>query len=97
VGIARQRQAIVDGLRESVLAFSNNVPRTTPKKVMDMVLVTQYFDTMKEIDTSSKNSTVFIPHGPGFMNNTNVIRTSNIKTQLHMQIKITHNMLIVFD
>ncbi len=64
VGVARQRQAIVDGLRESVLAFSDNVPRTTPKEVMDMVLVTQYFDTMKEIDTSSKNSTVF-PHGLG--------------------------------
>jgi hypothetical protein len=32
---------------------------------MDMVLVTQYFDTMKEIGASSRNSTVFIPHGPG--------------------------------
>ncbi len=67
VGVARQRQAIVDGLRESVLAFSDNVPGTTPKEIMDMVLVTQYFDTMKEIDASSKNSTVFIPHGPGAM------------------------------
>ena len=65
VGIARQRQAIVDGLRESVLAFSDNVPGTSPKEVMDMVLVTQYFDTMKEIGAHSKNSTVFIPHGPG--------------------------------
>jgi hypothetical protein len=65
VGVARQCQAIVDGLRESVLAFSNNVPGTTPKEVMDMVLVTQYFDTMKQIGTSSRNSMVFIPHGPG--------------------------------
>ncbi|CAM6036860.1 unnamed protein product [Sphagnum compactum] len=65
VGIARQRQAIVDGLRESVLAFSDNVPGTSPKEVMDMVLVTQYFDTMKEIGANSRNSTVFIPHGPG--------------------------------
>jgi ABC-type microcin C transport system duplicated ATPase subunit YejF len=32
---------------------------------MDMVLVTQYFDIMKEISASSRNSTVFIPHGPG--------------------------------
>ncbi|KAH9547897.1 hypothetical protein CY35_11G059500 [Sphagnum magellanicum] len=65
VGVARQRQAIVDGLRESVLTFSDNVPGTTPKEVMDMVLVTQYFDTMKKIGASSRNSTVFIPHGPG--------------------------------
>lgn len=67
LGIARQRQAIVDGLRESVLAFSDNVPGTSAKDVMDMILVTQYFDTMKEIGASSKSSTVFIPHGPGLV------------------------------
>lgn len=65
VGIARQRQAIVDGLRDSVLGFSVNVPGTTPKDVLDMVLITQYFDTMKEIGASSKSTAVFIPHGPG--------------------------------
>ncbi|KAK1282653.1 Hypersensitive-induced response protein 1 [Acorus calamus] len=65
LGIARQRQAIVDGLRDSVLGFSVNVPGTTAKDVMDMVLVTQYFDTMKEIGATSKSSAVFIPHGPG--------------------------------
>lgn len=65
LGIARQRQAIVDGLRDSVLAFAENVPGTTSKDVMDMVLVTQYFDTMKEIGASSKTNSVFIPHGPG--------------------------------
>ncbi|MED6217697.1 Hypersensitive-induced response protein-like protein 2 [Stylosanthes scabra] len=65
LGIAPQRQAIVDGLRDSVLAFSENVPGTTTKDIMDMVLATQYFDTMKEIGASSKSSAVFIPHGPG--------------------------------
>lgn len=65
LGIARQRQAIVDGLRDSVLGFSVNVPGTTAKDVMDMVLVTQYFDTMKEIGAASKSTSVFIPHGPG--------------------------------
>ncbi|XXG76804.1 hypothetical protein AAC387_Pa08g1087 [Persea americana] len=65
LGVARQRQAIVDGLRDSVLEFSANVRETTAKDVMDMVLVTQYFDTMKEIGASSKSSAVFIPHGPG--------------------------------
>ncbi|CAN4090680.1 unnamed protein product [Withania somnifera] len=65
LGVARQRQAIVDGLRDSVLGFSINVPGTTAKDVLDMVLITQYFDTMKEIGASSKSSAVFIPHGPG--------------------------------
>lgn len=67
-GIARQRQAIVDGLRESVLGFSQEVPGTTPRDVMDMVMITQYFDTMKDIGAHSKSSTVFIPHGPGAVN-----------------------------
>ena len=65
LGVARQRQAIVDGLRDSVLAFSENVPGTTSKDIMDMVLMTQYFDTMKDIGASSKSNAVFIPHGPG--------------------------------
>ncbi|KAI3997418.1 hypothetical protein MKX01_017788 [Papaver californicum] len=65
LGIARHRQAIVDGLRDSVIGFSVDVPGTSAKDVMDMVLVTQYFDTMKEIGASSKSSAMCIPHGPG--------------------------------
>ncbi|KAD4586685.1 hypothetical protein E3N88_24286 [Mikania micrantha] len=65
LGVARQRQAIVDGLRDSVLAFSENVPGTSAKDVLDMVLLTQYFDTMKDIGAASKSNAVFLPHGPG--------------------------------
>jgi regulator of protease activity HflC (stomatin/prohibitin superfamily) len=65
LGIARQRQAIVDGLRDSVLGFSGNVSGTSAKDVMDLVLVTQYFDMMKEIGAASKSSAVFLPHCPG--------------------------------
>ncbi|KAL0009181.1 hypothetical protein SO802_010683 [Lithocarpus litseifolius] len=32
---------------------------------MDMVLVTQYFITMKEIGALSESNSVFITHGPG--------------------------------
>uniref|UniRef100_A0A0C9S651 TSA: Wollemia nobilis Ref_Wollemi_Transcript_15524_1472 transcribed RNA sequence n=1 Tax=Wollemia nobilis TaxID=56998 RepID=A0A0C9S651_9CONI len=65
VGVARQRQAITDGLRENVLEFSHKVPGTSTKDVMDLVMMTQYFDTIKDVGASSKNTTVFIPHGPG--------------------------------
>ncbi|CAH8258959.1 unnamed protein product [Arabidopsis lyrata] len=65
LGIARQRQAIVDGLRDSVLGFAGNVPGTSAKDVLDMVMMTQYFDTMRDIGATSKASAVFIPHGPG--------------------------------
>ncbi|XP_059666898.1 hypersensitive-induced response protein 4 [Cornus florida] len=65
VGVARQRQAITDGLRENILNFSDKVEGTSAKEVMDLILITQYFDTIKDLGNSSKNTTVFLPHGPG--------------------------------
>lgn len=64
LGIARQRQAITEGLKDSVLGFSSQVPGTSSKQVMEMVLIAQYFDTLKEIGASSKSASVFIPHEP---------------------------------
>ncbi|OWM75673.1 hypersensitive-induced response protein 4 [Punica granatum] len=65
VGVAKQRQAITDGLRENILNFSHKVEGTSAKEVMDLIMVTQYFDTMKDLGSASKNTTIFIPHGPG--------------------------------
>lgn len=65
IGVARQRKAITDGLRENILNFSDKVEGTSSKEVMDLIMVTQYFDTIKDLGNSSKNTTVFIPHGPG--------------------------------
>ncbi|KAI3517593.1 hypothetical protein L1887_16808 [Cichorium endivia] len=65
VGVARQRQAITDGLRENILNFSHKVEGASAKEVMDLIMITQYFDTIKDLGNSSKNTTVFIPHGPG--------------------------------
>ncbi len=64
-GIADQRQAIVAGLRDSVDEFRKSVPGTTAKDVMNLVLMTQYFDMLKEIGASSRSNTILIPHSPG--------------------------------
>ena len=64
-GIADQRKAIVDGLRESVAEFEKTVPGATAQDVMQLVLMTQYFDTLKEIGASSQTNTILIPHSPG--------------------------------
>lgn len=64
-GIADQRRAIVDGLRESVAEFEKAVPGATAQDVMQLVLMTQYFDTLKEIGASSQTNTILIPHSPG--------------------------------
>lgn len=63
-GIARQRQAIVAGLRDSVLQFSNDVDGITNKEVMEMMMITQYFDTLKDVGTTGRSSAVFLPHQP---------------------------------
>jgi regulator of protease activity HflC (stomatin/prohibitin superfamily) len=65
-GIADQRLAIVQGLRESVEDFQGNVPGTTAHDVMNLVLMTQYFDTLKDVGEKSNNS-ILIPHSPGGM------------------------------
>jgi len=63
-GIANQRKAIIEGLKQSVEAFSAAVEGTTPRDVMMLVLVTQYLDTMKEIGTQDKSNTIFVSHSP---------------------------------
>jgi regulator of protease activity HflC (stomatin/prohibitin superfamily) len=64
-GIANQRKAIIDGLRESVETFTQAVPGSRPEDVMMLVVMTQYLDTMKEIGASSRSNTILIPHTPG--------------------------------
>jgi regulator of protease activity HflC (stomatin/prohibitin superfamily) len=64
-GVARQRQAIVSGLKESVLQFNDSVVGTSPADVMQLMMVTQYLDMLKEVGTKQGASTIFIPHAPG--------------------------------
>lgn len=61
VGVARQRKAIVDGLRDSISQFSGNVKGSTPKDVIDLLLLTQYFDMLKEVGTQRGTRAVFLP------------------------------------
>jgi regulator of protease activity HflC (stomatin/prohibitin superfamily) len=64
-GIAGQRQAIIEGLGESVDEFVKQIPGVSPSRVMDMVLMIQYIDTLKEISGGSKSNVIFVPHTPG--------------------------------
>jgi regulator of protease activity HflC (stomatin/prohibitin superfamily) len=66
-GIANQRKAIINGLKDSVEAFSQAVEGSSPKDVMMLVLVTQYLDTIKEIGAQDKSNTLFMSHSPAAM------------------------------
>jgi regulator of protease activity HflC (stomatin/prohibitin superfamily) len=63
-GIANQRKAIIEGLKDSVETFSKAVEGSTPKDVMMLVLITQYLDTMKEIGANDKSNTILMSHSP---------------------------------
>ena len=63
-GIANQRKAIIEGLQLSVEQFQKAVEGATSKEVMQLVLVTQYFDTLKSIGENDKTNTLFLSHSP---------------------------------
>jgi len=61
-GIAKQRSAIVDGLRASVGGESDK--QLSSERISELLLITQYFETLKDIGASSRSTAVFIPHSP---------------------------------
>jgi len=64
LGVARQRKAIVQGLQESVSQFTDEVG-THPKDVMDILLLSQYFDTLNVVGANS----LFLEHEPAVVGN----------------------------
>lgn len=63
-GIADQRKAIVEGLKDSIGEFQQTIPGTSASDVMNLVLVTQYYDALKEIGANNKSSTLLLPSTP---------------------------------
>jgi regulator of protease activity HflC (stomatin/prohibitin superfamily) len=63
-GIANQRKAIIEGLQNSIEQFRKVVGTTSAAEVMQLVLVTQYFDTLKSIGENDKTNTLFLSHSP---------------------------------
>src|SRR6204780_68955 len=64
-GIANQRKAIIEGLQVSIEQFQKVVEGASAKEVMQLVMVTQYFDRLKSIGESDKTNTLFLAHSPG--------------------------------
>ena len=63
-GIAKQRIAIVAGLRESVKDASDALG-VDPQAVMTLVLMTQYYDMLTDVGKTSRTNTIMLPHSPG--------------------------------
>ena len=64
VGIARQRQAIIQGLQDSMTTFSGKMHDVSGKDVMQLMLMTQYMDTLRDIGNNGNSNTLFVHHSP---------------------------------
>merc|ERR1711904_678030 len=63
-GVARQRTAIVEGLKHAVGGGDSMDPKT----VQELLLITQYFDTLERL-SAGQATTVFMPHSVGNLAN----------------------------
>merc|ERR1712151_73570 len=61
VGVAKQRKAIVDGLRTSIVDFSAGIDKASTKDVMDLLLLSQYFDCIRDVGSANHCKTTFVP------------------------------------
>ncbi|KAH9600970.1 Band 7 domain [Trypanosoma melophagium] len=59
-GLAEQRKAIVAGLRKSVELMQQNVQGLNHDDVLNLLLMNQYYDTMKSVAEGSKSNLLFI-------------------------------------
>ncbi len=66
-GVAEQRLAIIKGFADSVEDFSKTLQGVSPIEIMQFVLLTQHYDTIKEI--GEKNSSIIVPYSPGNLQN----------------------------
>ncbi len=65
-GIAAQRKAIVDGLVSQYEALRD---AGIGSEAQEMLLLTQYFDTLQEVAKASNTQTLMLPSNPGGVNN----------------------------
>lgn len=66
-GTANQRKAIMEGYQSSVEEFQKHVTGVPATEIMQMLLLTQYFDTLKEFGTSTSTKVLLVPHSPAAM------------------------------
>ena len=63
-GMAGQRKAIINGFKDSITGFKKEIDGTNTHDVMSLILMAQYFDTLKDIGAHSETNTILMPHTP---------------------------------
>jgi regulator of protease activity HflC (stomatin/prohibitin superfamily) len=87
-GMAGQRRAIMEGLRESLDEFQKQIGDSSPRDAMTLIMMAQYFDTIKDLGIHGNQNTILIPHSPSSMHDLfdqmrNAIITGNKVSETH--------------
>lgn len=77
LGVARQRKAIVHGLQASISEFENDVDGVTSKDVMDILVLTQYFDTLSAVGANN----LILEHEPASVTSLQAQVNKTLKTR----------------
>jgi regulator of protease activity HflC (stomatin/prohibitin superfamily) len=91
-GVAEQRLAIIQGFADSVEDFSKTLSDVSPVEIMQFVLLTQHYDTIKDI--GEKNSSILVPYSPGSLQTLQeqILEGSALSNELNkMKINQTNN------
>jgi len=68
-GVAKQRAAIIEGFKTSIGDLKEVTGSDVKTQdVMNMVMMVQYFDALRDIGTTGQNNAILIPYGPGGSN-----------------------------
>ena len=68
-GVAEQRAAIIEGFKASIGDLKEVTGSDVKTQdVMNMVMMVQYFDALRDIGTTGENNAVLIPYGAGGSN-----------------------------
>ncbi|MBI21240.1 MAG: SPFH domain-containing protein [Chloroflexi bacterium] len=68
-GVAEQRAAIIEGFKASIGDLKEVTGSDVKTQdVMNMVMMVQYFDALRDIGTTGQNNAVLIPYGAGGSN-----------------------------
>lgn len=67
-GVAGERQAIIDGLKRSIDDMKG-IPGLNTHEVMNLIVMSQYFDTVKAIGVSPNSKVMFMDPAPEGANN----------------------------
>ena len=68
-GVAEQRAAIIEGFKASIVDLKEVTGSDVKTQdVMNMVMMVQYFDALRDIGTTGENNAVLIPYGAGGSN-----------------------------